>query len=134
MAKPTSFTLSPLPEHYAILKFPAESPMPDWAMTDGFFSITRTSDELSVVTPLRNVPQDLLRNFPSPWRVFKVHGPFALNEVGVLASLAAPLAQAGISIFVISTHDTDYLLVNVKTFEAAMSALLRAGHRVAGSV
>ena len=70
------------------------------------------------------------------WRAFKVHGPFALSEIGVLASLATPLADAQISIFVISTLDTDYLLVNAQQLRTAVDALQRAGHKIyeAGSV
>ena len=60
----------------------------------------------------------------------KVAGPFALSAVGVLAALATPLAKASISLFVISTFDTDYLLVSEKQLHAAIAALRDAGHRV----
>jgi len=64
------------------------------------------------------------------WRVLKVHGPFVLSEIGVLASLAAPLAEAEISLFAVSTFDTDYLLVASETLAAAIAALERAAHTV----
>jgi hypothetical protein len=64
------------------------------------------------------------------WRVLKVHGPFALSEIGVLAALAAPLARAKISLFAVSTFDTDYLLVSDKKLDAATAALRAAGHGV----
>jgi hypothetical protein len=60
----------------------------------------------------------------------KVHGPFELSEVGVLASLAAPLAAGGVSVFTISTFDTDYLLVRSGQWPAARAALRGAGHTV----
>jgi len=60
----------------------------------------------------------------------KVHGPFVLSEVGVLSSLAAPLAQAKVSLFAVSTFNTDYLLVSAEQLRHAISALEKAGHKV----
>jgi uncharacterized protein len=134
MTQPASFQLSALPEDYAILKFPVQSAVPAWATMGSFHSVTRTSEELSVVTALAHIPPELLENLANRWRVFKVCGPFALNEVGVLAALAAPLANAGVSVFVVSTYDTDYLLVNEKQFETAVSAWSRSGQRVSGRI
>lgn len=68
------------------------------------------------------------------WRVFKVHGPFALSEIGVLSALAEPLAEAKISLFAISSFDTDYLLVAAETLSAAINALGEAGHTIHRSV
>ncbi|MGH9743649.1 MAG: ACT domain-containing protein, partial [Candidatus Acidiferrum sp.] len=56
------------------------------------------------------------------------HGPFVLSEIGVLASLAGPLAAGRISVFALSTFDTDYLLVAADSLAAAVSTLERAGH------
>jgi hypothetical protein len=64
------------------------------------------------------------------WRALKVQGPFVLSEIGVLAALAASLADAKVSLFAISTFDTDYLLVSGKELEAAITALRSAGHSV----
>lgn len=71
-------------------------------------------------------------NFAEPvrWRAFQVHGPFALSEIGVLAALSAPLAEAKISILVISSYDTDYLLVEGAQMLNAIDALQRAGHTI----
>ena len=129
MTNERSFHLSLLPNEYLILKLAADAETPAWASNGEFFSVTRSSDELSIVTALKNVPQQM--NSEGKWRVLKVHGPFALSEVGVLAALAAPLSEAAISIFVISTHDTDYLLINEQQCDAAISALENEGHRVA---
>ena len=60
----------------------------------------------------------------------KVEGPLDLSLTGVMASLAGPLAEAGISIFAISTYDTDYLLVKAPDLDEAMAALRQAGHTV----
>jgi uncharacterized protein len=120
--------LTLLPERYAISRLAQDSPVPAWATQGPFFSVTRTGDELSVVTELSLVPPGV----PSQpgWRVLKVHGPFVLSEIGVLSALASPLAEAKISLFAISTFDTDYLLVASESLSAAVAALERAGHTI----
>ena len=118
--------LTLLSERFAISRLDAGSPIPPWAMQGRFFSVTRTGDELSVVTELSRVPPGV-QSQPG-WRVLKVHGPFVLTEIGVLAALATPLAEAKISLFAVSTFDTDYLLVASETLLAAIAALERAGH------
>ena len=120
--------LTLLPDRFAISRLAADAPIPGWATQGAFFSITRTRDELSVVCELSRVPAGV-QSQPG-WRVFKVHGPFVLSEIGVLSALAAPLAAAEISLFVVSTFDTDYLLVASETLLAAVAALERAGHTV----
>jgi uncharacterized protein len=120
--------LTVLPERFAISRLAADTPIPNWATQGPFFSVTRTGDELSVVTELSRVPPGV-QSQPG-WRVLKVHGPFVLSEIGVLASLAAPLAEAKISLFAVSTFDTDYLLVASETLSAATAALERAGHTI----
>jgi hypothetical protein len=120
--------LSLLPARFAITRLAADSPIPSWATEGPFFSVTRTGDELSIVTELSRVPADV----PSQpaWRVLKVHGPFVLSEIGVLAALTTPLAEARISLFAVSTFDTDYLLVASESMSAAVAALERAGHTI----
>jgi hypothetical protein len=120
--------LTLLPERFAISRLAADAPVPEWATQGPFFSVTRTGDELSVVTELSRVPVGV--HSQPGWRVLKVHGPFVLSEIGVLASLAAPLAEAKISLFAVSTFDTDYLLVASETLPAAIAALERAGHAI----
>lgn len=120
--------LSLLPERFAISRLAADSPIPDWATHGPFFSLTRSCDELSIVTELSRVPVGVRSQ--TDWRLLKVHGPFVLSEVGVLAALATPLAEARISLFAASTFDTDYLLVASETLSAAIAALERAGHTI----
>jgi uncharacterized protein len=125
------FELSLLPERFAICHLGADFPVPAWATQGSFFSVTRTGDELSIVAELSRVPASVKSQ--SGWRVLKVHGPLVLSEIGVLAALAAPLAGAEISLFAISTFDTDYLLVASATLSAAIGALEQAGHTIHGS-
>lgn len=113
---------------YAIAKLPCDAEIPAWAATSAFFSVTRTPEELSVVTPQANVPHEL--NASVGWRMLKVHGPFAFDEIGVVASLANPLARVGVGIFVLSTFDTDYLLVQQEETPAAVETLEHAGHTI----
>ncbi len=113
--------LSVLPNLYAISRLPADADLPDWAQTGEFVSLTRATDELSVVCPQQNVPPDVKceRN----WRCLKVAGPLDFALTGILASLASALAEAGISLFALSTFDTDYLLVKADKLEQAVNAI-----------
>jgi hypothetical protein len=122
------FELTLLPERFAISRLAADAPIPAWATQCPFFSVTRTGDELSIVSELARVPVGV--HSQPGWRIFKVHGPFVLSEIGVLSALAAPLAEAKISLLAISTFDTDYLLVSAETLSAAINALDQAGHTI----
>jgi hypothetical protein len=122
------FELNLLPERFAILRLAADAAIPQWATQGSFFSVTHTGDELSIVSELSRVPVGV-QSQPG-WHAFKVHGPFVLSEIGVLSALAAPLAEAEISLFAISTFDTDYLLVAAETLSAAINALGQAGHTI----
>jgi len=122
------FDLTVLPGSFAIVHLAAAAPFPRWAVQGEFFSVTRTSDEVSVVCTADQVPKDVKAE--AGWRVLKVKGPFALSEIGVLAALSASLAEAKVSLFAISTFDTDYLLVSEKQLLAAIAALRGAGHRI----
>ena len=120
-------TLSLLQPRYAILRLAPDSAAPAWASAGEFFSITRTQAEISIVCAEANIP---VNERPSNlWRALKVHGPFKFDEIGILASLAAPLAVSKIGIFVISTFNTDYLLVQSKDVQNAIATLQSAGHR-----
>ncbi|KGM34469.1 ACT domain-containing protein [Inquilinus limosus] len=117
-------TLSLLPEVLAVARLPAGAALPGWVdWSDPFVTVSRTRDELSVVCPEARVPADTQAE--RGWRGLKVEGPLDFALTGILARLAAPLAEAGISIFAISTYDTDYLLVRTGDLEAATSMLQR---------
>ena len=120
--------LRPLPARLAVVRLPAGQP-PAWAWSGPFVSVTTTDDETSVVCLEGTVPPAVAAR--TGWRCFKVEGPLAFSEVGVLASLAGPLAAAGLSILAIATHDTDYVLVQDGDRPAAVAALRAAGHDVA---
>jgi hypothetical protein len=112
-----------LPETLAVCRLPAGDRIPSWALElhEGFVSITRTPDELSIVCPQVAVPPDTQTE--DGFRALMVPGPIPFEQTGVLASLANPLAAAGISIFAVSTYDTDYVLVRAADLERALAAL-----------
>jgi uncharacterized protein len=123
-----SRTLFLLPETYAICHLEPHEAIPDWALirTANFFTITHTQEELSIICPQQQVPDDVTAH--RDWRCFKLQGPFDLDEPGILAGIVTPLAQAGIAVFAEATYDTDYLLVN--KVEAAIAAFEKMNHRV----
>lgn len=113
---------------FAVCKLGAGATIPAWATAGHFFSITRTADELSIVCHQDAMPEDIPGE--RGWRCLRVAGTTAFSVVGVLASLVAPLAEAGIAVFAISTFDTDYLLVKEKDLASAVDALRRRGHTI----
>jgi len=121
-------TLSLMEGTFAVCRLGPDAELPPWARSKAFCSITRTPEELSIVCEQSGVPQ--ATRHEGGWKALKVEGPFDFSVIGVISSLAAPLAGAGISIFVISTFDTDYLMVKRDTLEAAADALAGAGHTV----
>jgi enamine deaminase RidA (YjgF/YER057c/UK114 family) len=118
-----------LPELLAVCRLAASDRVPSWALElhEGLVSITRTPDELSIVCPDDAVPPDVV--VESGWRALKLPGPIPFDQAGVLASLADPLAAAGIGIFAVSTYDTDYVLVKEADLERALAALETPGAR-----
>jgi hypothetical protein len=121
------WTLISLDGLFAVCRLAGDAPLPTWA-TGSFTSITRTADELSIVCRSEDVPEGI--RCERGWRCFRVAGALDFAMVGVLASLLAPLAGAGIPVFVVSTFDTDYLLVKEGRWHAAVEVLRREGHRV----
>lgn len=126
MARTLELTLSP--QRFAICRLAPRAVLPAWALQGAFVSMTRTPDELSIVCEEQAVPPQVQAERGR--RLFRVHGPLDFSLTGILASLAAPLAEAGVSIFAISTHDTDYLLVSELDLEAGVAALEQAGHTI----
>lgn len=123
-----SLVLSVLPFSLTVCRLEVGCTIPAWAAAGPFFAITRTSDELSIVCEAGRVPQDIRQE--SGWRVLKVEGPLDFSLTGILARLATALAEAEISLFAISTFDTDYLLVRQERLAAAVDVLRSAGYVV----
>lgn len=133
MTPPTGLSLSILPGRLAVVRLVPGDPLPAWAAIPAgpLWSVTRTAEEVSVVTEDGAV-LDGHASAERGWRALKVAGPLDFALTGVLASLAGPLAAAGISLFAVSTFDTDYVLVKANRLPDAVAALHGAGHAVTG--
>lgn len=107
-----------LPERFAIARLAADAAVPE--LRGEFFSITRTAEELSVIR----------EEADGEWRCLALQGPFALTEIGIAAEFTRVLAEARVAVLVVSTYDTDYVLVAADEIDRAVAALLAAGHDV----
>jgi hypothetical protein len=125
-------TITVHPGRYAICRLQPGAALPAWAVGASFFSVTRTALELSVVCEDAQVPDSA--HAERDRRLLQIEGTLAFTLIGVLASVAEPLAKAEISIFAVSTYDTDYLLVSDKDLHRATQVLDEAGHTVRQSV
>ena len=121
-------TLSLLPGEYAICKLEPMRHIPEWATRNAFWSVTKTPQELSIVCRDENVPGDI--ETERGWRILKVQGPLDFSMTGVLNSLTQPLAETRMSVFVLSTYLTDYLMIREKDLESAIITLRAQGHRI----
>lgn len=116
-----------MPDKLAVCRLLPSEDVPLWVWREkSLLSVTYTADELSIVCASGNVPDDVQceRN----WRAMKVQGPLDFSLTGILASLAGPLAGAGIAIFALSTFDTDYILLKEDALQQAVSVLQQHGH------
>lgn len=120
--------LSIIKDLVAVCRFDAQAPIPEWSLGDGFWSVTRSAGELSVICAEERVPGDV--RCERGWRVLELQGPFGFDEVGVLLPIAESLAAAGVSILPLATFDTDYLLIKQQQLPVARACLVQAGHEV----
>lgn len=124
----TKVTLQILSGEYSVCRLAAGEPVPAWADSPVFSSVTRTADELTVMCPIGQAPATVQQE--KGWRVFKFQGPFQFTTTGILSAVLGPLAAAGVPILAQSTFDTDYLFVKAANAQAAINALRAAGHTV----
>jgi hypothetical protein len=120
--------LSLLNETFIIYRLHPNQDIPEKALNASFFAVTRTDEELSLVLP-ESVRLECEKSEPG-WACFKVDGPLAFELVGILAGISTVLAEAGVSIFALSTFDTDYVLVKREQVGAAKEALSSAGYQI----
>jgi hypothetical protein len=121
--------LEVLPDTLAICRLPADAALPPWATGEAtFLTVSRTAEELSITAVQRVVPPGT--RCERDYRALRVRGTLPPDLVGILLSIAEPLARAGLAIFAISTYDTDYVLVKARDLPAALEALRAAGHDV----
>jgi hypothetical protein len=119
--------LQVLDETLALARLAADAVVPEWVAGRDFLAVVRTPRELSIVCRDDAVPvthAEVQRGY----RALAVVGTLDFALTGIVASLAAPLAEAGISIFGISTYDTDHILVREDHLSEAKDVLAAAGH------
>lgn len=120
-----------LEDRLAVARLAPRDPVPAWPR-GRFTSITCTPEELSIVCDDDAVPPGVRAE--RGWRLLQVRGPIPFEATGVAAALVSPLAAAGISVFVVSTFDTDYLLVKGERIAEALVVLRAAGHETRESL
>ncbi|MFT7838305.1 ACT domain-containing protein [Saccharothrix sp. BKS2] len=124
------------PGEYTISRLPADAPVPAGLLDlPGLVSITRTPDELSIVCPSDHAPSadagtGTGATTQPGWRLLTVRGPLEFTLTGIMAALSGELAAAGVSLFALSTYDTDHLLVKATDLGRAVQALRNSGHEV----
>ncbi len=114
---------------YGVARLAADAAVPPWADGPGLVSITRTADELSITCLAARIPADARAD--RGWRCWKFEGPFAFDEAGILLAVVRPLSEAGLGVYVISSFDTDHLLLKAEDAARAETLLAAAGHRLA---
>ena len=120
--------LSIQPNVYGIYRLPPKYPIPDEVLLKRNVSITRSEKELTIVCEKRNIAG--INGKEVGWKSIKIDMAFDLDTVGVIAAIATPLAKSGISIYVVSTFDTDSVLVKEARIEEAIDRLTAEGHRI----
>ena len=118
-----------LADIYHVHRLPSRTDIPlDLFENEGIISITKTEEEISILCPSNvSLPESKKEG---PWNLLKVKGPLDFTLTGILADLLTPLKESRVSIFALSTFDTDYILVKAEKFQEAKKALLAAGYEV----
>lgn len=121
-----SITLEQASGEYAVSRLDATAPIPAWADGDGFVSISRSRQELSIVCAAARVPPGTVSE--REWRCWRFVGPFAFGATGIVLSVVRPLSLGGLGVFVVSTYDGDHLLLKTQDLPDAIRLLNDAGH------
>lgn len=129
--KQPSLNLSQVAGQYAIARLAPDAPLPSWADGAGFVSISRASDELTIVCLQNRIPDDVQSD--RDWSCLRTIGPFGFDAAGIVTALITPVSQTNIGVFVVCTFDGEHLLVPTKDMNRAQDVLLQAGHRFIGA-
>jgi hypothetical protein len=118
-----------LENNYTIYRFASESVLPDWIYSSDFYSITKTKDEISIVAAQNDLlSNDIVCN--KDWRIIKIEGPLDFSLVGIIADISAIFKRKKISVFTLSTYNTDYFLIKHKDLDFGIKALIENDHKV----
>ncbi len=116
------------PEEFGIARLPGTAPIPAALLDTAPCFLARRAGELSLIAPRSRL--EGLPVAPGAFRLLEITLTFGTTEVGVLRRLVDPLADAGVWILALGTHDTDCLLLRADQLGAGVAALREAGHRV----
>lgn len=128
MTQPMDYPLRIMSAIYGVARLSPEAELPAWAREGELWAAVRTRDELSIVCEERYIPPEVRAE--KGWSALQVEGPLDFSLLGVLASLSGVLSDAGVSIYALSTYDTDYILFKESAMERALAALRGAGYMV----
>jgi len=115
---------------HAVYRLAPDSELPPGIFDRPFCCVTRTEDELSIVCAESSLDMETVQVCEPGWRLIEAEGPLDFGLVGVLRSITTPLAEAGISVFAVSTYDTDYLMIKDAHLHNAVKALTRTGFAI----
>lgn len=126
-----SFTLIAHPEELSFVRLGPNEVVPDWALTDApLVSVSATASETSVLCLSAAIPRDAVLRQQGPFNVFEVEGPLDFALTGLLSAIVTPLGEAEITVFTVSTFDTDWILVPTYETPRAVSLWKRDGHTI----
>lgn len=118
-----------LKDTYAIYRFNNDNNIPEWIKDSDFYSVTRTQDELSIICKqFDRITEEPTVN--KDWRILKIQGPLDFSLVGIIAGISGILEKNKISIFTISTYDTDYILIKIQDLDKTIDSLKANGHEI----
>jgi len=117
-----------LEDLFGIIKLTPPQAFPAWLSGASMFFVSQTEDEYAIMCPQHVIPEEVSAS--TGYRCLRVEGDMTLDAVGVVAGVSKPLADAGLSLFLISTHDRDYVLVHQRDLENAINIYQKAGFTV----
>lgn len=121
----SQLSIKQLPELFGVCKLSPDQDFPSWLPRHDIVFLARTTDELSIMCPQKYIPSEQVAS--RGWHCLRIDGDLAFDEVGVVARITTPLAEIGLSIFVVSTHDRDYVFVGDNDLELALETYEQAG-------
>jgi len=120
------FAICRVPGLFAVVRLEPGRVVPEWGSSGLLSAVVRTPEDVSLVCDQTQVPPDV--QCDRDWVPLKIEGPLALSLTGVLSSLLTPLSTHGVAVFVLSTFDTDYILVKQSQVSLAEKVLRGEGH------
>ncbi|WP_349434841.1 ACT domain-containing protein [Pararhizobium sp. A13] len=113
---------------YAITRLNIGTPLPEWLMGPGFWTVSSSREEMTLVCRATRIPSNVQSS--GGWRCLRIEQHFTFEVPGVLASVLNPLSDAGVGIFANSTFSTDYVFIIGSDLDKAVAALKAHGHEI----